>query len=122
MSLRRRLLLVVLPGACMGVRPAGAHGFLQRASPPVGGTVGGAPEEIRLWFNEPLEARFSRADVTTASGAKIESTFMRLDEADRRQLVIGVAPLKPGAYRVRWRVLSVDGHRTEGSFTFQVRP
>jgi copper resistance protein C len=31
-------------------------------------------------------------------------------------------PLSPGAYRVNWHVLSVDGHKTQGSFTFEVRP
>jgi len=28
--------------------------------------------------------------------------------------------LKPGRYRVRWHVVSVDTHRTEGSFEFSV--
>jgi methionine-rich copper-binding protein CopC len=29
-------------------------------------------------------------------------------------------PLEHGAYTVIWRVLSVDGHVTEGRFTFRV--
>jgi copper resistance protein C len=33
---------------------------------------------------------------------------------------VGLKPLSPGTYRVRWHVLSVDTHRTEGSFTFHV--
>jgi copper resistance protein C len=32
------------------------------------------------------------------------------------------APLPPGVYRVNWHVLSVDSHKTQGSFTFEVRP
>ena len=120
--MRRRFLVAgLLSGSCLGARQADAHAFLQRASPPVGGAVAGSPTEIRLWFSEPLEQRFSGADVTTASGAKVEMAFVRLDAADRRQLVIGVAPLQPGVYRVKWHVVSVDGHRTEGSFTFQVK-
>jgi methionine-rich copper-binding protein CopC len=35
-------------------------------------------------------------------------------------LHVGLKPLPPGTYRVHWRVLSVDTHTTEGSFTFQV--
>jgi len=34
-------------------------------------------------------------------------------------------PLKAigaGAYRLNWRVLSVDTHRTRGSFSFKVAP
>jgi methionine-rich copper-binding protein CopC len=30
-------------------------------------------------------------------------------------------PLEHGTYTVNWRVLSVDGHVTEGRFTFQVK-
>jgi len=30
--------------------------------------------------------------------------------------------LAPGRYTVRWKVLSVDTHRTEGSFSFEVKP
>jgi len=33
---------------------------------------------------------------------------------------VGLKPLSPGTYRVRWKVLSVDTHTTEGSFTFNV--
>ena len=32
----------------------------------------------------------------------------------------GLRSLSSGTYRVRWHVLSVDTHRTEGSFTFSV--
>jgi methionine-rich copper-binding protein CopC len=123
MTMRRRFFMAgAVSVACPGARSAAAHAFLQRADPPVGGTVTGAPREIRLWFSEPLEPRFSGADVTTASGDKVETTSVRLDDADHRQLVIDVPPLKPGSYRVRWHVVSVDSHRTEGSFTFQVNP
>jgi copper resistance protein C len=38
------------------------------------------------------------------------------------QLVIGLPRLAPGSYRVNWHVISVDGHKTEGSFAFEVRP
>jgi methionine-rich copper-binding protein CopC len=33
---------------------------------------------------------------------------------------IRLKQLSAGTYRVRWHVLSVDTHTTEGSFTFQV--
>jgi methionine-rich copper-binding protein CopC len=35
---------------------------------------------------------------------------------------VPLRPLAPGQYNVRWRVLSVDTHKTEGSFGFEVRP
>jgi methionine-rich copper-binding protein CopC len=30
--------------------------------------------------------------------------------------------LPPGAYTVKWHVLSTDGHKTEGSYSFMVKP
>jgi len=35
---------------------------------------------------------------------------------------MAVPPLAPGRYRVKWHVLSVDTHVTEGDFTFTVAP
>jgi hypothetical protein len=41
---------------------------------------------------------------------------------DSKQLSVTLAPLAPGTYTVRYRVLSVDGHVVDSSFTFTVRP
>jgi methionine-rich copper-binding protein CopC len=30
--------------------------------------------------------------------------------------------LRPGTYRVSWHAVSIDTHRTEGAFTFTVKP
>jgi len=37
-------------------------------------------------------------------------------------LRVALKPLPAGTYKVIWRVLSVDTHRTNGSFTFRVGP
>jgi hypothetical protein len=36
------------------------------------------------------------------------------------ELRVALKPLPPGTYKVIWRVLSVDTHRTQGEFTFSV--
>jgi copper resistance protein C len=33
---------------------------------------------------------------------------------------VALRPIRPGTYRVTWRVLSVDTHTTEGSYSFIV--
>jgi methionine-rich copper-binding protein CopC len=35
-------------------------------------------------------------------------------------LTVSVPQLAPGRYRVKWRVLSVDTHVTEGDYSFDV--
>ena len=99
---------------------AHAHAFLDHASPLVGSTVGAAPHEVRLWFTQSLEPSFSAAQVRASAGGVVGTGHV--DAADPKQLVIPVRGLAPGKYKVDWKVLSVDTHRTEGSFGFEVRP
>jgi copper resistance protein C len=33
---------------------------------------------------------------------------------------IGLKALPPGTYKVNWHALSVDTHKTDGTFSFQV--
>ena len=43
-----------------------------------------------------------------------------MDAATPALLQVPLKPLAPGTYRVKWRVLSVDTHVTEGDFIFRV--
>ncbi len=94
-----------------------AHATLERTSPPVGASVSSSPGEVRLWFSEAVEPRFSGAEVTGPSGRVGGRASV-----SGNQLVIGLPRLAPGSYCVNWHVISVDTHKTEGSFTFEVRP
>jgi methionine-rich copper-binding protein CopC len=99
---------------------ARAHAYLDHASPLVGSTVSAAPREVRLWFTQALEPQFSAAQLRSSAGAVVATG--RVDPADPKQLVIPVRALPPGKYKVDWKILSVDTHRTEGSFGFEVKP
>ena len=52
-------------------------------------------------------------DALPPSGPLVEAA----SPAARR---VPLNPLGPGTYRVKWRVLSVDTHVTEGDFIFRV--
>jgi copper resistance protein C len=108
------LATLLLPAA------ARAHGMLDHASPPVGSTVAAAPKEVVLWFTEKLEPAFSTIEVRNAQGIAVQSGKAQVDRADPTQLRVPLKPLGPGTYLVIWRVLSVDTHRTQGNFRFQV--
>jgi methionine-rich copper-binding protein CopC len=45
-----------------------------------------------------------------------------VDRGNRTQLRVPLKLLPPGTYKVMWRVLSVDTHRTQGDFTFRIGP
>jgi hypothetical protein len=101
---------------------AGAHGFLERADPRAGSTVSAAPEQVRLWFTEAVEPAFSSAQVLDAAGRAVHQGESRVEPASPALLTVPLGPLPPGIYTVAWRVLSVDSHITQGSFTFRVAP
>lgn len=97
-----------------------AHAFLDHASPRVGSTVGHAPRRVSMWFTEALEPAFSNAIVRNAQGEIVDKGHAHVNRANRMELQIGLKPLPPGTYKVYWHVLSVDTHRTQGSFSFSV--
>ena len=100
-----------------------AHAQLQKATPAVGSTVNASPAEIRLKFSEGVEPRFSGIALATQDGAAEPIGKPSLDPADNSVLVATIAQqLKPGAYKVTWRAVSVDTHKTQGSFVFTVAP
>lgn len=98
-----------------------AHSALVRATPPAGSTVL-APKEIVLVFSEKIEPKFSAIEVFGANGTAMQSGPAKLASDNAAQLSVPLKPLPPGTYKVLWRILSVDTHRTNGSFTFRVAP
>jgi methionine-rich copper-binding protein CopC len=103
----------------MAATAAHAHAFLDHAEPRVGSTVPTAPREVVLFYSQNLEAAFSSVEVSDANGARVDLGKPQISASTMR---IGLKQLSPGTYRVRWQVLSVDTHTTEGSFTFHVGP
>ena len=97
-----------------------AHAQLEKATPPVGGTVS-PPSEIRLEFSEGVELKFTKVTLTGPGGAVAlgaEST------AAGNQAVLTVPiskPLSAGVYTVHWQAVSVDTHHTQGTFEFTVK-
>ncbi len=72
------------------------------------------------WFSEALEPRFSKAELRSTNGAVVATGGA--DPADRKALVVPVSGLKPGKYKVIWKVISTDTHRSEGDFSFEIKP
>jgi methionine-rich copper-binding protein CopC len=110
-------LLLVLPSARVS-----AHAFLEHSDPPVGGKVHSAPAAVRIWFTEAIEPSFSSIQVFDATGRQVDKKDTHRDLSNRSRLQVSLPRLGPGTYKVVWRVVSVDTHRTTGNFTFQIVP
>jgi methionine-rich copper-binding protein CopC len=122
MSGLRGAIIIVMLTADFGVAPfpAEAHAHLDHASPAADSVIPDAPEEVRIWFTQALEPNFTTAQLQSSSGVVVATGAV--DAAEPKQVVIRVHGLTSGAYMVIWKAVSMDTHRTEGSFGFEVRP
>ncbi len=116
----RRALVLAAAALALGPRLAFAHAFLDHASPAVGSSVPTAPKSITLWFTQDLEPAFSQVRVTNRAGQRVDAGNAEVPQGKPDELQIGLKPLPAGTYTVHWRVVSVDTHTTEGTFTFEV--
>ena len=98
-----------------------AHASLVKSAPARRAVLFKAPPKIQLWFSEKLEARFSSVNVIDATGRRVDLGNAAVDAKDAKQLSVGVIPIPPGQYRIKFRVLSVDGHVLEEDFPFTIR-
>lgn len=100
--------------------PARAHGILQGSSPAANTVLPSPPPEVVLAFTEPVDEAFSGLEVVGPSGRPVGGPAQISAGGVRVRSVLDEG-LGPGAYTVRWRVLSrVDGHVTSGAFVFAV--
>jgi len=98
-----------------------AHAQLEKATPPVGGTVA-PPSQLRLEFSEGVEPRFSGVTLSAAGGGSAELGKPTVEPGHRNVLIVPIAKaLSPGVYTVRWHAVSVDTHHTQGTFEFTVK-
>ena len=102
--------------------PVSSHAVLVRSVPPARAVLGRPPERVLLWFSEPIEPAFSGSSVWSAAGAQVDRRDSRVDPGDPRQLSVTLPAIDAGTYTVRCRVVSVDGHVFEASFSFTVKP
>ena len=52
---------------------------------------------------------------------KIATGKVATDAKDEKQLIVALqAPLKAGAYTVKWTAVTADTHRVNGTYSFKV--
>lgn len=119
---RAFILLFALGLATGGIPPpaAQAHAFPERAEPKVGSTVQSPPAGVRIWFDGGLEPAFSSIRVMNANHQAVDQGDGRVDEKDNTVLEVSLPALSSGTYHVSWIAIALDGHRTEGDFSFTV--
>jgi methionine-rich copper-binding protein CopC len=100
-----------------------AHAQLSSATPAADGTIATSPAELDLTFSEDINLIFSGVEVVGPNGSNIEIDEAFLAPDDESTLIVPIPSTLPaGIYTVNWHVLSKDGHKIHGSYTFTVKP
>ncbi|WP_285690470.1 copper resistance CopC family protein [Actinoplanes sp. NBRC 103695] len=105
------MLVVLLPGT-----PAWAHATLVSADPVKDATLTKAPASVTLVFSEKLNPDFTTIAISDAGRRRVAAAEPSVD-GDIGSVTLS-EPLGNGGYTVAYRVVSVDGHTVQGSYTF----
>ncbi len=116
-SLRNVVLLV----AALVSASAFAHAKLQASTPANASTVTSAPTELRLQYNEAVEAPLCSVKITGPNDAAVATDKVVGDKDDPKTLVLALPKLGAGDYRAEWSAAGHDGHRTKGEIRFTVK-
>ncbi|TCT06998.1 CopC domain-containing protein YobA [Paralcaligenes ureilyticus] len=113
---------VLLAASALVAQPALAHAHLEAQIPAAGSTINAVPKAIELKFSEGVEPKFSGIVLAGAKHAPVQLGAPTVDSKDDTRLIIPVGGLMPaGSYQVSWHAVSVDGHKTKGEYTFNVK-
>jgi copper resistance protein C len=80
-----------------------------------------APSAVTIHFSEPLEPAFSKIGVVGADGKAAASAQSEVDANDKTTMHLALPSLAPGRYTVQWTAVAEDGHRTNGSYGFNIK-
>ncbi len=115
--------LLSAPLVLLMVSPVSPHAIVLESTPVHDAVLERAPGQVTLRFNSKIEKRFTR--ITLAAGDRPPALVALPGDDDASppdRIVIPLSPLAPGVYVLRYRVLAVDGHITEGALRFTVGP
>lgn len=99
-----------------------AHAHLKSQFPAADANVDAAPQALTLTFSEDIEPAFSGLEISGADNKALPVAKAQRNGAKKNQLIVPLEqPLTSGKYQVKWHVLSVDGHKTKGNYSFSVK-
>lgn len=111
-------LLLGLLGITVAATPAFAHDQLAASSPPAGAALESAPSEVSLQFTDNVLPIGAIVLVVNTNGTSWADGDAILDGPTVSTRLADEVP--DGAYEIRWRVVSADGHPISGVIPFTV--
>jgi methionine-rich copper-binding protein CopC len=114
------LLSGILLASIVGeVATASAHSFPEEETPSAGAMLNEAPAQVTIKYDAPIEKLFASLEVLNSAGQNMAMGPAEVSP-DGWKLSVPVNKLQPGEYTVQWRVVCIDTHHTQGSYSFTV--
>ncbi len=123
---RKNLLLFSI--ACLtvllgfsSIQTSFGHAFVINSNPAQSGSMSSSPQQVNVFFSEPVDLRYSHLKVLDSNGKQVDNQDVHYLQNDESTLTVSVPELKDGIYTVSTNVLSqIDGHVTANAFVFAV--
>jgi len=96
-----------------------AHAILRESTPALNSSVQGPDVDISMRFNVRIDGSRSRVLLVAPDGTS--SALPLAAQAKPDILHTRATGLKPGAYKLQWKVLASDGHMSNGVVPFTVK-
>ena len=109
------LLLLVFPLISWG------HVHLDKSIPAKGEALSAAPESLQLWFSGGVETEWSKIEVKSENGARMDEGEISHIDHNAKALKVKLKPLPAGSYKIKWNIVAHDGHRIKGKSHFSVK-
>ena len=97
------------------------HAFVVNSSPAQSQSMPSSPQQVNVFFSEPVDLRYSHLKVLDSNGKQVDNADVHYLQNDESTLTVSVPLLEDGTYTVSTNVLSqIDGHVTDNAFVFAI--
>lgn len=98
-----------------------AHAHPKSTSPAAGSVIESKPTIVSILFNSQIEPAFSTLTVVDQHKKQVNAGKAIVDQNNPYLLKTQIPALPAGNYQVNWSVVALDGHHTQGQYSFTVK-
>lgn len=100
--------------------PINAHAVLVSSTPKDQAVLKSPPKKVILNFNSRIEKKITQVVLLNGKQKIKLPSDQRYTTGSPSQITIALPALKPGSYRLEYKVLATDGHLTPGLIRFTI--
>lgn len=100
---------------------AAAHAKILGADPAKNAVLATPPKAVNLMFAKALEPKFSAIRVLDSSGKQVDKGNTTVTGDGHNEMNVELPTLPAGVYTVQWNIVSLDGHKMKGDYTFTIK-